>query len=107
MVIALTGVTVVFVVLITLFIVFKVSPQLIHRIMPNRLSEGEEDVKLEESVDTYAETTAAISAAVHLYLDERHDEEATVLTINQVKKNYSPWSSKIYGTHNNLVYHRR
>ena len=26
-----------------------------------------------------------------------HDFEETILTINKVKRNYSPWSSKIYG----------
>ncbi len=40
---------------------------------------------------------AAISAAIHLYNEELHDEENTILTIVKVEKRYSPWSSKIYG----------
>ncbi len=38
---------------------------------------------------------AAIAMALHEHLDA-HDRENTVLTINKVKKAYSPWSSKIY-----------
>lgn len=44
-----------------------------------------------------AQVTAAISAAIYLYLDEIHDKESRVMTIRKVSKNYSPWSSKIYG----------
>lgn len=39
---------------------------------------------------------AAISMALHEYQSDVHDVEDTVLTINKVKRNYSPWSSKIY-----------
>ncbi len=47
------------------------------------------------------ELNAAISAAIHLYVNENyHDEESTVLTIEQVSKRYSPWSSKIYSVTN-------
>lgn len=42
------------------------------------------------------EEIAAIVMALHDHLDA-HDKESTVLTINRVKRAYSPWSSKIYG----------
>ena len=42
------------------------------------------------------EEIAAIVMALHDHL-EAHDRENTVLTINKVKRAYSPWSSKIYG----------
>lgn len=42
------------------------------------------------------EEIAAIVMALHEHLNA-HDQENTVLTINKVKKAYSPWSSKIYG----------
>jgi hypothetical protein len=48
------------------------------------------------------EETAAISAAVFLFVEELHDEENTVLTIEKISKRYSPWSSKIYGITNGL-----
>ncbi len=42
------------------------------------------------------EAIAAIAAALAEHLDA-HDRENTVLTINKVRRAYSPWSSKIYG----------
>lgn len=42
------------------------------------------------------EVIAAIAMALHEHLDA-HDRESTVLTINKVRRAYSPWSSKIYG----------
>ena len=42
------------------------------------------------------EEIAAIVMALHEHFDA-HDTESTVLTINRVKRAYSPWSSKIYG----------
>lgn len=42
------------------------------------------------------EAIAAIAMAVHEHFNA-HDTESTVLTINKVKRAYSPWSSKIYG----------
>ena len=41
------------------------------------------------------EAIAAIAMALHEHLDA-HDRENTVLTINKVKRAYSPWNSKIY-----------
>lgn len=45
-------------------------------------------------VDT-AEEIAAIAMALHEHFNA-HDNESNVLTINKVKKLYSPWNSKIY-----------
>ena len=42
------------------------------------------------------EEIAAIVMALHEHFNA-HDEENTILTINKVKRAYSPWSSKIYG----------
>ncbi len=42
------------------------------------------------------EVNAAIAMALYMYQNEMHDYENTVLTINKVSRNYSPWSSKIY-----------
>jgi len=39
---------------------------------------------------------AAIAMAIHEITEDQHDEENTVLTIKNVARNYSPWSSKIY-----------
>lgn len=42
------------------------------------------------------EEIAAIVTALHEHFNA-HDAENTILTINKVKRAYSPWSSKIYG----------
>jgi hypothetical protein len=39
---------------------------------------------------------AAIATAIHLFQNELHDEENTIMTINKIARAYSPWSSKLY-----------
>ena len=51
--------------------------------------------------DVNSEIAAVISTALHLYKNEYHDFENTVLTIQKVSKAYSPWSSKLYGLSKN------
>ncbi|MBL7969461.1 MAG: lamin tail domain-containing protein [Prolixibacteraceae bacterium] len=53
-------------------------------------------VKAEEEEEMSGEVNAAIAMALYLYQNELHDYENTVLTIQKVSRNYSPWSSKIY-----------
>ena len=40
---------------------------------------------------------AAIAAAIYEVTEGIHDIEPTVLTIDNVARRYSPWSSKIHG----------
>lgn len=47
--------------------------------------------------------SAAIATALHLYLNDVHDEESLVVTIKTVERRYSPWNSKIYGLNNNFT----
>lgn len=49
----------------------------------------------EKHDDDSGEVIAAIAAALAEHLDA-HDRESTILTINKVRRAYSPWSSKIY-----------
>jgi Na+-transporting methylmalonyl-CoA/oxaloacetate decarboxylase gamma subunit len=53
--------------------------------------------------DVSGEVLAAISTALYLHETEQHDYESTILTINRANKNYSPWSSKIYGLRNSII----
>ncbi len=46
------------------------------------------------------EVIAAIAMALNEHLDA-HDRENTILTINKVRRAYSPWSSKIYSLREN------
>lgn len=54
----------------------------------------------ENLVEHTGEVNAAIAMALHLYRNQLHDLENTVLTIRKVSRTYSPWSSKIYGVLN-------
>ena len=53
-------------------------------------------------VDIPISDIVAISMALHLFYDEVHDDESNVITIKRIERRYSPWSSKIYGTNNNI-----
>lgn len=46
------------------------------------------------------EEIAAICMALYQHLNA-HDTESTVLTINKVKRAYSPWNSKMHGLRHN------
>jgi len=96
---AIIAITVIFIVLILLYIVFNNISKLYSLDMKKKklIKKG----KIEEASvikgDTTGEVSAAIAMALHLYSEQLHDEENAVLTIKRVSKNYSPWNSKIYG----------
>lgn len=98
---AITAMSVVFLSLILLYFVFKnignynIRKSKQRAIIASGGCIGEAAVACNE---TSAEVYAAISTAVHLYFedDENHDIENTILTIDKVTRNYSPWSSKIH-----------
>lgn len=48
------------------------------------------------------EEAAAITAAIHMFIEDLHDEENRVLTIQKISRRYSPWSSKIYSVSHGL-----
>ena len=67
---------------------------------PHQPKEKEVEPKQEAVISSDAVNDgvyAAIAVAIHLYGEELHDVENTVLTINKVSRTYSPWSSKIHG----------
>jgi len=90
--------SVVFVALILLYLFFRqfglynVSKQK-KKVEAHAALEGKVVVHEEVSGEVFA----AISVAIFLYETEQHDHESAILTINRAAKNYSPWSSKIYG----------
>lgn len=57
----------------------------------------EEPVEIVAPVDDKDAEVAAIALALSLYIQDIHDYERTILTIQKVMRPYSPWSSKIYG----------
>ncbi len=42
------------------------------------------------------EEIAAIAVALRLHTLELHDRESTILTIQSIRKAYSPWSAKVH-----------
>jgi len=104
-VILVTGLVIVFSALVTLMLFFKYGMPLmlyVYKVITKRKDKKITEISLEADKDFTGEIAAAIGAAVHMYLDQQHDHESAILTIKQVKKPYSPWSSKIYGTQNRL-----
>lgn len=103
--ITVLGWFIVFVALVFLIGVFLTVPKIlnwgIRRSLrkKNKSSAKKEVVENEELVIT-GETNAAIAMALHMYFNEQHDEESNVITIKEVKKRYSPWSSKVYSFNN-------
>ncbi len=99
LVITLVGYSIVFSALVLLFFVFSNVPKVLNINIRKKLKkEGKECADQELSVSS--EENAAISAAIFMYFNEMHDEESNILTIKRVSRNYSPWSSKIYGMRN-------
>lgn len=92
----ITAMAVVFLGLILLFVCFKwVGNMAISASKRRAKKAGTEVTGEEEGVS--GEVLAAIATALYELDDDSHDLENTVLTIQKVKRNYSPWSSKIYG----------
>jgi len=56
------------------------------------------------TVPDMGEIVAAISLALSLHMQDIHDYEKTVITMQKVMKPYSPWSSKIYGLREKPLY---
>jgi len=97
---ALVGYLIVFAALISLYVVFHNIPKILARVTKRRLrrqlrKKGIQEVVIED-LTISGEVSAAISTALHLYFNEMHDDEKTVLTIKKISSRYSPWSSKIY-----------
>ena len=104
-VILFTGLTIVFLALLTLSLFFKFGLPImlyIYKIITKGRDKRIKDISINADKNFTGEVAAAISTAIHLYLNEQHDDENAILTIKQARKLYSPWSSKIYGTYHRL-----
>lgn len=98
---ALTAMTVVFSGLLLLFLLFKfvgntaVSMSKRNAMKAHGITDKEE-AKEKNLGKRSGEEFAAISMAMHEFQNDAHDFEDMIITINKVKRTYSPWSSKIY-----------
>ncbi len=101
--ITILGWFIVFVALVFLIGVFLTLPKILNwdtkRVL--RKKKGVEKGQIKDSdIVIPGETNAAIAMALYMYFNEMHDEESNVITIKEVKRRYSPWSSKVYGFNN-------
>ena len=107
LIIVLVGLIIVFISLTILYLVFDNLPKLLAINLKRTLSSSKNsgtalDTITVKSNNITVDETAAISAALFLFIEELHDEENTVLTIQKLNKKYSPWNSKIYNVINGL-----
>lgn len=98
---AITAMSVVFCGLILLYLSFKLVGNLAVSLSKRNAMKAagitdEEEAEKQNLGANSADEIAAISMAMHEYLNDAHDIEDMILTINRVKRTYSPWSSKIY-----------
>jgi len=97
--ITLVGVLIVFLALLIIYLFFNYLPKFINLLYIKKQSKKSE-TPVQPKQQLEAETLAAISVAIHLYLNSKHDEESQALTIKTISRRYSPWSSKIYSMNN-------
>jgi glutaconyl-CoA/methylmalonyl-CoA decarboxylase subunit delta len=104
------GYTVVFLSLAFLWFVFANLPFLLKlkerfvaaKRKRNAVATAELKTEVLENGAISGEEAAAIAMALHLYVNEVHDVENTILTIRKISRRYSPWNSKIYSVSSNL-----
>jgi Na+-transporting methylmalonyl-CoA/oxaloacetate decarboxylase gamma subunit len=94
------GVVVVFSALSILVLLFELVQYLI--LSSAKKKQVKAGKKIEEIKDIPANEIAAISMALHLYMNDMHDVESNVITIKRIERRYSPWNSKIYGLNNTI-----
>jgi len=95
--ISVVGYVVVFVALFLLSIFISNLKNILKLLQRKKLREEGHHAAEFEDLDISGEINAAIATAIYLYMEEAHDVENAVLTIKRIKKDYSPWSSKLYG----------
>lgn len=92
--ITITAMLVVFTALIGLYLFFKLSGNIATRISQRNVAKSGSLSAARSQTNLSGEVLAAISAAIYEMKEDQHDIESTILTIRQVKRDYSPWSAK-------------
>jgi Na+-transporting methylmalonyl-CoA/oxaloacetate decarboxylase gamma subunit len=95
------GYVVVFIALLFLYLIFSNLTRVLNFKVIRLLKRTGKMREEKKDLSVSGEVNAAIAMALHLYFEEAHDKEETVLTIDKISKTYSPWSSKIYGLRQN------
>ena len=93
----LTSMFVVFSGLFLLFVAFYITGNISRWFAKRKAIESGKALLEDEDHELSGEVLAAISAALYDMEQDVHDIESAILTIDEVKRKYSPWNSKIYG----------
>lgn len=98
---AIIAMSVVFIGLILLYVSFKIVGNIAVKLGKRNAMKAtgvtDKAVAKEKNLGSHSgEEAAAIAMALHEFMNDAHDVEDMILTINKVKRTYSPWSSKIY-----------
>ena len=92
------GYLIVLLALLFLFLIYTLIPKILEfftkLFLRKETEAGDEECN---NKNVTGEVSAAITAALYMYLNEQHDIESGKITIKEVSRKYSPWSSKIYG----------
>ena len=100
-IIVVIGYLIVFMALITMYLVFRyVVPMFFKIKLYHRAAKEGRALDESEKTQRPGAVNAAIATALFLYYNEQHDEESNIITIRKVSKTYSPWSSKIHSMRN-------
>lgn len=96
--ITMIGYLIVFIALVLLTLVFNYIPKILRMQARRNLKKKGRPEELDASkMEIPGEVNAAIGTAIFLFFNEMHDIEDPIITIKRISKNYTPWSSKIYG----------
>lgn len=90
----ITSMLVVFFGLIALYFFFKLSGNIAKNMSQQKVAQTGTLSAARSQSHLSGEVLAAISAAINELKEDQHDIESTILTINQVKRNFSPWNTK-------------
>ena len=98
---AIIAMSVVFIGLILLYVSFKIVGNIAVKLGKRNAMKAigitdKVEAKEKNLGSPSGEEAAAIAMALHEFMNDAHDVEDMILTINKVKRTYSPWSSKIY-----------
>ena len=98
---AVIAMSVVFIGLILLYVSFKIVGNIAVKLGKRNAMKAigitdKVEAKEKNLGSRSGEEAAAIAMALHEFMNDAHDVEDMILTINKVKRTYSPWSSKIY-----------
>lgn len=95
--VTIIGYVIVLSALVFLFFVYQLIPKALDFYAQAKLRRaGKKEIADKGTLEISGDVNAAISMAIYLCMNERHDEESGKITAKKVSKRYSPWSSKIY-----------